>query len=202
MMARCVAPACNAGMKPVARVRLVPARSNLAIAFVLVASTASASLVVLLALPWWLRALVIAACAAQCALALRQLTRERPQWLVVGADRRVMFAGRDGVAREGAVADATYVSGCITSLVWRATGRRRFCSFCSVCLIAPDTLPAEEHRQLRVVLRCGRARQADEDAEALAAGEVHAAPRNANAAQALPASHVAASTHTPLSLLD
>src|SRR5438045_1253085 len=99
--------ACNARMRTVARLHLAPVASRVVVAFVLAATTATAVLVSLLSLPWWLRALLVALCAGQCAWALAVRYRGAPERVVVGVDRRVAFTDGRGEVREARVLDAT-----------------------------------------------------------------------------------------------
>jgi hypothetical protein len=160
---------------------------------VLAASTASAVLVAALSLPWWVRALLIALCAAQCAWSLSVRYRGAPQRVVVGIDRRVSFTDCHGAMREARVLDATYVGSCFVSLVSRADGERRSRAW----LVAPDALSSEERRRLRVFLRYGRETQ-DDSADYASVGGPQVAPRSGNE-PGCPASHAAPSMHAPLS---
>ena len=179
-------------MRTVARLHLVPARSRIIVAFVLLATTATAVLVGVLALPWWLRGLLVVTCAAQCAFTLRALHRDAPRLLVVGADRQLAITGRTGLICEERVLDATYVSASLVALAWRVNGERRSRAW----LVASDVLSAEERRRLRVWLRYGREPQAD-DADGSGPAP-HAAPIKGKAAGP-PVSHAAPSMHMPLS---
>ncbi len=79
-----------------------------------------------------------------------------PALLHVGIDRRVAVTDRTGRSREGAILDASYVGPSLTTLVWRADGDRWWRPARTILFLV-DSLPPDDFRRLRVVLRYGRA---------------------------------------------
>jgi hypothetical protein len=69
----------------------------------------------------------------------------------------VIFHGSGGTSR-GSVREASHVGPDVTTLVWRANGRRRSRSI----LILPDMVSTDDFRRLRLLLRHSRS---DADAE-------------------------------------
>ncbi len=78
-----------------------------------------------------------------------------PALLHVGIDRRITVTGRDGRSRAGAILDDSYVGARLTTIVWRADGAPWWRPARTI-VVLPDTLPEDEFRRLRVVLRYGR----------------------------------------------
>jgi hypothetical protein len=79
-----------------------------------------------------------------------------PALLHVGIDRRLTVTGSDGRSRSGAILDDTYVGAWLTVIVWQADGLPWWRPAETVVVVT-DTLPREDFRRLRVVLRYGRA---------------------------------------------
>ena len=79
-----------------------------------------------------------------------------PALLHVGIDRRLTVTGCDGRSRDGTIRDDSYVGALLTVIVWRPDDAHWPAPSRSV-LILPDTLPPDDFRRLRVVLRYGRA---------------------------------------------
>jgi hypothetical protein len=81
--------------------------------------------------------------------------RRVPALVHVGLDRRLTVTTRDGRSRDGSILDASYVGACLTTIVWRSDGAPWYVP-ARALLILPDTLPRDDFRRLRVVLRYGR----------------------------------------------
>jgi hypothetical protein len=144
-------------MNPPPRLRLEPRPSRLACAAIAIGSAASSVLTLLLPIDGWAK---VAAILVICGVAGRGLWRCTgrgvPALLHVGHDRRITASARDGRSRDGSILDASYVGARITTIVWRPDRAPRF-AFAQSILILPDTLPADDFRHLRVLLRYGRA---------------------------------------------
>jgi hypothetical protein len=101
----------------------------------------------------WLRGagvLIAGACGIR---ALRGTVASCPiAALDLAADRRAILTDRSGGRIEAIVQAESYVGALVTMLVLRPEGARR-----SRALVAiwPDTMPADEFRRLRVLLRHG-----------------------------------------------
>ncbi len=145
-----------AAMHPPPRLRLEPRPSRIACAFIALAHVTITVLIGLLPLPLWLSGMGAMMIGAVAVRGFRQCTgRGVPALLHVGADRRITVSGRDGRSREGSIRDDTYVGAHLTVIVWRPDGTFWWAPSRSI-LILPDTLPADDFRRLRVVLRYGR----------------------------------------------
>jgi len=143
-------------MKSHPRLRLEPRPSRIACAAILAVCLATATLVAVLRLP----AAVALGCAAIVVSVLvsslwRCTGRGVAALLHVGIDRRLAVTDRTGRSREGAILDASYVGPSLTTIVWRADGDRWWRPARTMLLLA-DSLPPDEFRRLRVVLRYGR----------------------------------------------
>lgn len=77
-----------------------------------------------------------------------------PACVEVDGDRRVRVVARDGQSDAGAILDASYVGAWLTTIVWRAD-EAPWWQPARAVLVLPDTLPADDFRQLRVLLRYG-----------------------------------------------
>jgi len=111
-------------------------------------------------------------CAAMVTVVLvsglrRCAGRGVPALLHVGIDRRVTVTDRTGRSRDGTILDASYVGSAVTTLVWRADGDRWWRP-ARTMLFLRDSLPPDEFRRLRVLLRYGR--PPGEAAEAVTSG--------------------------------
>jgi len=62
--------------------------------------------------------------------------------------------GRDGRSRAGTILDDSFVGAWLTTIVWRADAMPWWRP-ASAIVVLPDTLPEDEFRRLRVVLRYG-----------------------------------------------
>lgn len=139
------------------RLRLEPRPSRIACAVLATACVATAALVVALPLDAPLLAATLAVVGGVVAHGFRRCAgRGVPALLHVGADRRVTITGRDGRSRDGTVQCDSCVGALVTVIVWRPDGARWWQPSESI-VILPDTLPADDFRRLRVVLRYGRA---------------------------------------------
>jgi hypothetical protein len=78
-----------------------------------------------------------------------------PALLHVGIDRRITVTGRNGRSRAGVILDDSYVGAWLTTIVWRWDGMPWWHPARAI-VVLPDTLPRDEFRRLRVVLRYGQ----------------------------------------------
>ena len=117
-------------------------RSHGVRAFIAVACAATWALVA--AMPLRLEASILLATAVAC-LALDALRRAGDAHRVVlDSDGAITVDGR-----AGQVVDGSFVSPWIATIHWRPAGAR----FTRALLVAPDMLPADAFRELRVILR-------------------------------------------------
>lgn len=139
----------------VLRVTLQPSR----IAAVLIAAATIATAAMLAVLPGelWLRGVAVVITGACGIGALRHATaigvRRTIAAIELGADRRATMTDRSGRCIQGVVQPESYVGALLTTLVLRPDGARRS----RTVAIWPDTMPADEFRRLRVLLRHGEA---------------------------------------------
>jgi hypothetical protein len=160
-MARIGRASSNARMDAVPRLRLEPRPSRrAAVAFTLAAIVTTG---VVLALPLGVAGRLAALAAAVVAIdaRLRALHRGVPALIHLGLDRRIAVTRRDGRTVEGRVLPASYVGARVVSLVWCPDGWPWWRP-APALLLLPDMVGADDHRQLRVVLRYGRAPAAGE----------------------------------------
>ena len=124
-----------------------------------VASAVAVTTVLLLAtldMPWWLTLAGVTWCAVAWAFDRRRARGQAPASVIVGADRQITLAGARGAVQSGTVLDGTYVTGFLTTIVWRPAG-----AWCPRCIVVlPDNMAAEDRRRLRVWLRLGHAADA------------------------------------------
>ena len=126
-------------------------------AAIVAACSGTAILVALLRLPVAATLGCTVILAAALASGLWRCTgRGVPALLHVGIDRRIAVTDRTGRSNAGAILDDSYVGPTLTTLVWRAD-RDPWWRSARAILILPDSLPRDEFRRLRVVLRYGRA---------------------------------------------
>jgi hypothetical protein len=155
-------------MKSHSRLRLEPRPSRVACAAILILCSATAVLVAALRM----HVLLTLGCAAIVIAVLastlwRCIGRGVPALLHVGIDRRLAVTDRTGRSHEGAILDASYVGASLTTIVWRADSDRLWRPARTILILA-DSLPPDEFRRLRVVLRYGR--PAGEAVEAATSG--------------------------------
>ncbi len=142
-------------MKRPPRLSVQPSPSRIACAFVAVCCVATAVLVVLLPMPWWAKAAGLLVVVGVGARAYRQCAaRGLPALVQVGDDRRLTVTWRTGTSSDGVVLDDTYVGAWLTCVVWRPDGMPWW-QPARTLLLLPDTLPTDEFRRLRVLLRYG-----------------------------------------------
>jgi len=168
----------NPHMHSAPRLRLEPRPSRWAAVAFSLAAVATAGVVVALPLDWGARLAAVAAAVIGIDVRLRTMRRGLPALIHLGLDRRIAVTQRDGSTCEGIVLPASYVGARVVSVVWRPDGWPWWRS-APALLLLPDMLSADDHRQLRVALRYGRAPpiagRADEGASAGAAGFADAA---------------------------
>ena len=143
-------------MKLAPRLRVAPRPSRIGCALITAACAATSILLALLPLPPGAGILGAAAILAVLVSGLRRCAgRGVPSLFDVGIDRRITVRDCDGRSRAGSILDDSYVGACMTTIIWRADGDPWWHPARSI-LVLPDTLPRDEFRQLRVVLRYGR----------------------------------------------
>ena len=140
-------------MKSHRRLRLEPRPSRFACAGIIAGCSGTAALIAVLRMPV---IATIGGAVIVIAVLVSSLWRCTgsgvPALLHVGMDRRVAVTDRTGRSREGAILDASYVGSALTTLVWRADGDRWWRPARTMLFLA-DSLPPEDFRRLRVVLR-------------------------------------------------
>lgn len=132
----------------------------MAAASVIVAYLTTAALLAFAPGPALLRAAAIPPIGGHAVWTLRRWALRTTRSAVVGvelsADGRAALIERGGLRRDGYVQPASYVGDWLTTLVVRADGAR----VSRAIAILPDMLPADDLRQLRVLLRiAGSARR-------------------------------------------
>lgn len=144
-------------MQPPPRLRLEPRPSRIACFAIAISCVALAVLTLLLPLDMWVKVVAVLPIFGVAARALWRCTgRGVPALLHVGHDRRITVTLRDGRSHDGSILDDSYVGACLATIVWRPDRASRLALAESI-LILPDTLPADDFRRLRVLLRYGRA---------------------------------------------
>ncbi len=112
--------------------------------------------VALLPIPWWAIVAALGGIGVWSWNRLQVVAWRRDAGsaieLALTGDRRIFIRTKCDHLRAGVVLEATYVSPSLTAIVWQPDDAWRSQSL----LILPDMLPAEDFRQLRVVLRYGR----------------------------------------------
>ena len=143
-------------MKPPPRLRLEPRPSRIGCAWVAAGCAMTSILLGLLPLPMVAVLPAAAAIVAVLASGLWRCTgRGVPALLHVGIDRRITVTDCDGRSRTGVILDDSYVGAWLTTVVWRWDGMPWWRPAHAI-VVLPDTLPRDEFRRLRVVLRYGR----------------------------------------------
>ncbi len=138
------------------RLRLEPRPTRIGVAWVVASSAAVAALVLALPVDPWATAGSLVAVLVAAARGFRLCAgRGVPALLHVGVDRRLAVTARDGRTRQGSILDASYVGASVTTIVWRPDDAPRLVPARAI-LILPDTLPGDDFRRLRVLLRYGR----------------------------------------------
>jgi hypothetical protein len=133
---------------------------------------ATGGCVACLPLPWAIRlVLMLAVLLVALRAHRRTLGRGLPALVHLGTDRQLTVTGQDGRSTSGIVQTDSYVGSRLTIVAWRAdaqagSGRRGR----DALLVVPDMLPPEEFRQLRVLLRYGRAQAASRATRGATAG--------------------------------
>jgi len=143
-------------MKPPPRLRVEPRPSRIACVAIAIGCISTGMLIVALPLEPWTVALTLLAIAGVALHGLRRCAGHRfPALLHIGLDRRLTVTARDGRSRDGSILDDSYVGARLTTIVWRPDNAPWYAPARTI-LILPDTLPADDFRRLRVVLRYGR----------------------------------------------
>jgi hypothetical protein len=146
-------------MRPPPRLRLEPRPSRLLGRALAGAACATAGLVALLPLPPLVRlALILVVVLVTLRAARATLGSGLPAIVHVGADRRLTVTARDGRCCAGSIATESRVGPRLTTIVWHDDApSHRWARRPATLLILPDMLAPEDFRQLRVLLRYGRA---------------------------------------------
>lgn len=154
-------------MKGPRSLRIELTRSPIGAAIVVVAFLATATLAAVVPGPAWLRGIAVIAIGAHAAWTLRLAALRTAKAAIVGVelspDGHATLMERSGRRCEGHVQPACYVGTWLTTLVVRIDHERRS----RALAILPDMVPAEDLRQLRILLRVigsTRQRLADGDA--------------------------------------
>jgi hypothetical protein len=143
-------------MKPPPRLRLEPRPSRIGCAAIMAACTMTSILLALLPLPMVAMFAGAAIILAVLVSGLWRCTgRGVPALLHVGIDRRITVTDREGRSRAGVILDDSYVGAWLTTIVWRRDAMPWWRPARAI-VVLPDTLPEDEFRRLRVVLRYGR----------------------------------------------
>jgi len=142
-------------MKHVQRLRLEPRPSRIARAAIVIACSATGVLITAMRLPLAATVGCVAILLLELVSGLRQCSgRGVPALLHVGIDRRITVTDRNGRSHAGAILDDSYVGSALTTVVWRADGEHWWRPARTMLFVA-DSLPRDEFRRLRVVLRYG-----------------------------------------------
>jgi hypothetical protein len=142
-------------MKHPQRLRLEPAPSRIAGAAIVVACAATIALIAAMSMPIAATIGCVAAVLSVLVTSLRHCSgRGVPALVHVGIDRRIAVTDRTGRSRAGAILDDSYVGAALTTIVWSAD-RDRWWRPARTIFIVPDSLPPDDFRRLRVVLRYG-----------------------------------------------
>jgi hypothetical protein len=145
-------------MKPTQRLRLEPRPSRIARAAIIVASLATAGMIAAMRMPLAAALGCIAMVITVLVSSLRRCAGRAVAAIVhVGLDRRITVTDRGGRSRPGVILDDSYVGSALTTIVWCADGDPWWRPARAI-LVLPDSLPPDEFRRLRVVLRYGRPR--------------------------------------------
>ena len=127
-----------------------------------VATLATLTLVLSLPLPAWLHGATCALLLGWAWFAFHVVALRRGPYAItevrLAPDLVLVVCRGDGRLAAGHVRSATFVAAWLTSIVWRPDGAR----VSRAILIAPDMLPAEDFRRLRVMLRYARSAEVQE----------------------------------------
>jgi hypothetical protein len=127
----------------------------MAVALLALATIATAAMLALLPAEPWLRAVGVVIAGACGIQALRVTAAVGANGsiasLELAADRRIVITDRFGRHIAAIVRPESYAGALLTTLVLRPDGARRS----RALAIWPDTMPADELRRLRVLLRHG-----------------------------------------------
>jgi hypothetical protein len=136
------------------RLHLHPRVSRRAVALIVATHAMTAALLMWLPGTLVVRVAGVAGVGIACAVALRNVVgRASPASISVDIERRISVTARNGCEREGEVLADSYVGSRLTTIVWRPDNAW----IARTILILSDTLPVDQFRQLRIVLRYARA---------------------------------------------
>lgn len=143
-------------MNPPPRLRLSLRPSRIGAAAIIAACTSSSVLLACLPLPTAVLGAGAVLVVAVLGSGLRRCVgRDVPASIDVGVDRRIAVTDRTGRSRAGSIHDDSYVGARLTTIVWRADDEPWWRPARTI-VVLPDSLPRDEFRRLRVVLRYGR----------------------------------------------
>ncbi len=121
-----------------------------------IAALGTVGVALALPLPWWQQLSAVVAIAAWAFDALRVVAVRRGRRAVsevrLAPDLILVATMGDGRLVAGHLRSSSYVSACLTTIVWRPDGAR----LSRTILVAPDMLTGEDFRRLRVMLRYAR----------------------------------------------
>jgi len=142
-------------MKSTSVLRVSLQSSRIAAGLLAAATIATAAMLALLPAEPWLRAagvLVAGACGLHALRTTAAIGINRAiASIELAADRRIVITDRFGERIAAILRPESYVGALLTTLVLRPEGARRS----RALAIWPDTMPADELRRLRVLLRHG-----------------------------------------------
>ena len=146
--------ASNHAVKSTPVLRVTLQSSRIVAALLAVATIATAAMLALLPGEPWLRAPVSWSWARAASARSGSSpigTNRSIASIELGADRRIVISDRFGRHISAIVQPESYVGALLTALVFRPEGARRS----RALAIWPDTMPADDFRRLRVLLRHG-----------------------------------------------
>ena len=127
-----------------------------------IATLATLCLVLSLPLPAWLHGAACALLLVWAWIVFQLVALRRGPYAVsevrLAPDLVLVVCRGDGRLTAGHVRSSTFVAAWLTSIVWRPDGAR----LSRTILIAPDMLPVDDFRRLRVMLRYARSAEVQE----------------------------------------
>ena len=142
-------------MKHIQRLRLEPRASSIARTAIVTASFAAAVLIAAMSMHVAATLGCLAIVIAVLASGLRHCSGRNAAIVHIGIDRSITVTDRTGRSHAGAILDDSYVGSALTTVVWHADGDRWWRPARTMLFVA-DSLPPDDFRRLRVVLRYGR----------------------------------------------
>lgn len=143
-------------MKPPPRLRLELRPSRIGCLALDSGCAAIAMLILVLPLDAWAMAAALLVVVGTAIHGRRRCSgRGVPALMFVGHDRRISVSTGDARSRDGTILDDSYVGARLAAIVWRPDGAPWYAPARTI-LVLPDSLPVDEFRRLRVMLRYGR----------------------------------------------